>query len=90
MKAILFSIGTRGDIEPFLAIAQLLKCKKWDVPCVFAGLHLGPGCIPNETTLKYKLIDLVNNQIFKNNAVAISEKMKTENDIDNIYDLIIS
>ncbi len=35
MKAILFSIGTRGDIEPFLAIAQLLKSKNWDVVCVF-------------------------------------------------------
>lgn len=35
MKAILFSIGTRGDIEPFLAIAQLLKEKSWDVICVF-------------------------------------------------------
>ena len=34
MKAILFSIGTRGDIEPFLAIAHLLNGKKWDVLCV--------------------------------------------------------
>lgn len=35
MKAILFSIGTRGDIEPFLAIGQLLNDRKWDVLCVF-------------------------------------------------------
>lgn len=35
MKAILFSIGTRGDIEPFLAIAQFLNEKNWDVICVF-------------------------------------------------------
>lgn len=35
MKAILFSIGTRGDIEPFLAIAQLLKDREWEVICVF-------------------------------------------------------
>ena len=35
MKVILFSIGTRGDIEPFLAIAQLLKEKNCDVICVF-------------------------------------------------------
>ena len=35
MKAILFSIGTRGDIEPFLAIAQLLNINNWDVICVF-------------------------------------------------------
>jgi len=36
MKVILFSIGTRGDIEPFLAIAQLLKEKNCDVICVFS------------------------------------------------------
>jgi sterol 3beta-glucosyltransferase len=35
MKAVLFSIGTRGDIEPFLAIAVLLRAKKWEVLCVF-------------------------------------------------------
>jgi len=35
VKAILFSIGTRGDIEPFLAIAQVLKERDWDVICVF-------------------------------------------------------
>ncbi|MBS1663520.1 MAG: glycosyltransferase family 1 protein [Bacteroidetes bacterium] len=35
MKAVLFSIGTRGDIEPFLAIAQLLNDRNWDVLCVF-------------------------------------------------------
>jgi len=35
MKVILCSIGTRGDIEPFLAIAQLLSSKKWEVLCVF-------------------------------------------------------
>jgi len=35
MKVVLFSIGTRGDIEPFLAIAQLLKERNCDVTCVF-------------------------------------------------------
>ncbi len=35
MKAILFSIGTRGDIEPFLSIAELLRDKNWEVFCVF-------------------------------------------------------
>jgi sterol 3beta-glucosyltransferase len=35
MKVILFSIGTRGDIEPFLAIAQLLKERNCNVLCVF-------------------------------------------------------
>lgn len=35
MKALLLSLGTRGDIEPFLAIAELLKEHNWDVVCVF-------------------------------------------------------
>ena len=35
MKALLFSIGTRGDIEPFLAIARVLQEKEWEVICVF-------------------------------------------------------
>src|SRR6056297_693980 len=35
MKVILFSIGTRGDIEPFVAIAQLLKERGCNVICVF-------------------------------------------------------
>jgi len=35
MKAILFSIGTRGDIEPFVAIAQLLQERGCGVICVF-------------------------------------------------------
>src|SRR5690606_37342929 len=35
MKAILFSLGTRGDMEPLLAIEELLKEKDWEVMCVF-------------------------------------------------------
>lgn len=35
MKAILFSLGTRGDIEPFLALAERLKKKGYDVVCAF-------------------------------------------------------
>lgn len=35
MKAILFSLGTRGDIEPFLAIGEKLKKKGYDVLCAF-------------------------------------------------------
>jgi len=35
MKVILFSIGTRGDIEPFVAIAQLLQERGCEVICVF-------------------------------------------------------
>ena len=35
MKALLISMGTRGDIEPFLAVAEILKEKDWEVVCVF-------------------------------------------------------
>jgi len=35
MKIILVSIGTRGDMEPFLSIGELLKEKGHDVICAF-------------------------------------------------------
>ena len=35
MKIVLFSIGTRGDIEPFMAVADLLKKKGHRVICSF-------------------------------------------------------
>lgn len=35
MKALLISMGTRGDIEPFLAVGEILREKGWDVVCLF-------------------------------------------------------
>ncbi len=35
MKALLISMGTRGDIEPFLAMGEVLKAREWDVVCLF-------------------------------------------------------
>ncbi|MCW5518109.1 glycosyltransferase [Muriicola sp. Z0-33] len=35
MKILLISVGTNGDIEPFLAIAELLKEKGHDIVCCF-------------------------------------------------------
>ncbi len=35
MKYLLFSLGTRGDIEPFLAIAEQLKSAGHEVACAF-------------------------------------------------------
>ena len=35
MKAVLFSIGSRGDIEPLLALGEILKSKNWNVIYVF-------------------------------------------------------
>jgi UDP:flavonoid glycosyltransferase YjiC (YdhE family) len=37
MKIILLSIGTRGDMEPFLAIGELLKERGHQVICAFPG-----------------------------------------------------
>ena len=33
MKALILSLGTRGDVEPLLAIGSILKAKGWDVVC---------------------------------------------------------
>ena len=35
MKILLTSIGTRGDMEPFLAIGRILKDKGHDITCLF-------------------------------------------------------
>jgi hypothetical protein len=35
MKAVLVSMGTRGDIEPFLAVAEILIEREWEVVGVF-------------------------------------------------------
>ena len=35
MKIVLTSIGTRGDIEPFLAIGKMLKEKGHQIICAF-------------------------------------------------------
>ncbi|MBD8488935.1 glycosyltransferase [Echinicola sp. CAU 1574] len=41
MKILLVSIGTRGDMEPFLAIGQMLKQKGHEVVAVFPGQFEG-------------------------------------------------
>ena len=35
MKILLLSIGTRGDMEPFLAIGELLAGKGHEIVCAF-------------------------------------------------------
>ncbi len=35
MKIVLLSIGTRGDMEPFLALGNLLSNQGHDVICAF-------------------------------------------------------
>ncbi len=47
MKALLISMGTRGDVEPFLAVGEVLREKGWDVVCLFPeqfrGMTLAMG-----------------------------------------------
>ncbi|MBX3293132.1 MAG: glycosyltransferase family 1 protein [Acidobacteria bacterium] len=35
MKALLISMGTRGDVEPFLAVGEVLRERGWEVVCLF-------------------------------------------------------
>lgn len=35
MKALLISIGTRGDVEPFLAVGEILSERGWEIVCLF-------------------------------------------------------
>lgn len=35
MKFLLVSLGTRGDVEPFLAVGEVLRERGWDVVCLF-------------------------------------------------------
>jgi hypothetical protein len=58
------------------------------------GLHLGPEGISiknlDKKAFESRLLDLMNNPSYKNNAAIISEKLKTENDITRLYDMIIN
>ena len=35
MKALFFAIGSRGDAEPFLSIANILRQQGWEIVCIF-------------------------------------------------------
>jgi sterol 3beta-glucosyltransferase len=50
MKILLISIGTRGDMEPFLAIGELLKEKGHEVLCVFPEMFKN---LAEESNLKF-------------------------------------
>jgi len=75
---------------PSLTVPHILDQFYWSK--IISGLQLGPEGISiknlEEKTLEYKMLDLMNNQFYKENAIIISEKMKTESNIDKLYDLI--
>lgn len=75
---------------PSLVVPHILDQFYWSR--TIAGLHLGPEGIPIKNldgkTFERKLLDLMNNPSYKNNAIILSEKMKAEHDIDKLYHLI--
>ena len=77
---------------PRLLVPHIIDQFYWSR--TIAGLHLGPEGIPIKNldgeNFERKLLDLVNNTSYKNNAAVISEKMKAESDIDRLYDLIVN
>jgi sterol 3beta-glucosyltransferase len=77
---------------PSLVVPHILDQFYWSK--TITGLHLGPEGISikklDEKTFECKLLDLMNNLSYKSNAIIISEKMKTENDIDKLYNWIIN
>ena len=76
---------------PSLVVPHILDQFYWSK--TISDLHLGPEGISiknlDEKTLERKLLDLMHNPTYKNNAAIISEKIKTENDIDKLYNMII-
>lgn len=67
MKIVLTSVGTRGDMEPFLAIGELLKEKGHRVICAFPEQF---GELVHETGLEFaslgtKFMDLLDSQAGK-------------------------
>ena len=77
---------------PSLVIPHILDQFFWSK--TITDLHLGPEGIPikhlDEKTFERKLLALMNDPAYKNNATIISEKMKTENDVDKLYEMIIN
>lgn len=62
MKILLISIGTRGDIEPFLTIGELLQEKGHQVICAFPEQFSNLVDVSNLefASLGLKFIDMLN------------------------------
>ncbi|WP_368487577.1 glycosyltransferase [Clostridium sp. BJN0013] len=67
MKILAISIGTRGDVEPFLTIAEMLKEKGHEVICAFPEQYRN---IAHEANIRFfslgsAFIDLLDNDVGK-------------------------
>ena len=65
MKILLASIGTRGDMEPFIAIGELLKEKGHQVICAFPEQfrNLAEDSNLEFASLGAKYIEMLNSNI---------------------------
>jgi len=79
MKVILLSIGTRGDVEPFLAIGEILQDRGIQVICAF----------PEQFRKLTEGAGLMNNTLFKQNAGLIALDMQKENYLEELYETIL-
>ena len=77
---------------PALIIPHILDQFFWEK--TISSLKLGPKGISihkfNEKNFETKLLDLYNNKDYKNNALAISNKMQVESNKNKLYELIMS
>ncbi|RAU82299.1 glycosyltransferase [Pontibacter arcticus] len=81
MKILLLSIGTRGDMEPFLAVGQMLSEKGHDIVYAFPEQYC--NLIPNECTyypLSPRLVELIESEegkVLMGGSGSIIKKLKT-------------
>ncbi len=61
MKIILASIGTQGDIEPFLAIGKMLKEKGHEVICAFSEQFRG---LTESCDIEFASLGVKNDDVF--------------------------
>ena len=61
---------------------------------IISKLDLGPKGMSiknlNEKNFESKLLDLINNESNKRNAILINEKMKIESNKDKLYEMIVA
>ena len=67
MKILLLSIGTRGDMEPFLAIGEILKEKGHHVTCAFPEQfrHLADDSNLEFASLGSKFLEMLESDVGK-------------------------
>jgi len=78
MKVILISIGTLGDMEPFLSIGQILQEKGHQVICAFPGQF---KTIAEESNLQFaslglKFIDMLDSD--EGRAVSFNSRLNRQ------------